>query len=193
VERGKLALVYLRKKSNIPEETGMPMRPYLPIAVALLSIAAPALAMQDSAADAPAEKKDDTLKKAGDIASQPAKDVGITKTKIPAVLLDAQSQPYIAATPNSCTGISRAITELNEVLGPDFDANAKGNEDKFGKLAEAGGSAVVNSLIPFRGLVREVSGAAPAERRLNAAINAGVARRGYLRGLAVSRKCKLPG
>ncbi len=41
----------------------------------------------------------------------------------------------------------------------------------------------MNSLIPFRGLVREVSGAGPAERRLNAAIDAGIARRGFLRGL----------
>jgi len=51
---------------------------------------------------------------------------------------------------------------------------------------------VVNSLIPLRGLVREVSGAAPADRRLEAAIDAGLARRGYLRGLAVSRGCRLP-
>ena len=52
---------------------------------------------------------------------------------------------------------------------------------------------IVNSLIPFRGLVREVTGAAPAERRLQAAIGAGLARRGYLRGLAETRHCKMAG
>ncbi len=41
-----------------------------------------------------------------------------------------------------------------------------------------------------RGLVREVSGAAPAERRKNAAIDAGYARRGYLRGVYETRRCK---
>ena len=53
------------------------------------------------------------------------------------------------------------------------------------------GRTVVNSLIPFRGLVREISGAAPAERRLNAAIQASFARRGFLRGVATGRGCKL--
>jgi hypothetical protein len=51
---------------------------------------------------------------------------------------------------------------------------------------------VVNTLIPFRGLIREISGAAPAQRRLNAAIDAGFARRGYLRGVLRTRGCKTP-
>lgn len=165
----------------------MSSRPLKLIAAMTLCLSIPALAQSDAP-----KKEDETLRKAGDIASQPVKDVGITKTTIPAVLLDAQQQPYAPAKPNTCAGLSADLRELNEALGPDFTTNSKANEDKFGKLAEAGGQAVVNTLIPFRGLVREVSGAAPAERRLNAAISAGVARRGYLRGLAVSRKCKLP-
>jgi hypothetical protein len=60
------------------------------------------------------------------------------------------------------------------------------------QLAEAGGAMVVNSLIPFRGIVREVSGAAAKERRMRAAVNAGLARRGYLRGLAATKGCRLP-
>jgi hypothetical protein len=39
--------------------------------------------------------------------------------------------------------------------------------------------------------VREISGAAPAERRLQAAVTAGVARRGYLRGQAAAKGCKI--
>jgi hypothetical protein len=60
-----------------------------------------------------------------------------------------------------------------------------------GKLAEAGGKSVVNAIIPFRGLVRELSGAGPAQRRLEADIQAGYARRGFLRGVATARKCRL--
>lgn len=163
-----------------------------PSPLKLMALLAGCLSMPALAQSDERKNEDQTLKKAGDIASQPVKDVGITKTKIPAVLLDAQQQPYAPAKPGNCKGITAQMRELNEALGPDFTTNSKANEDKFGKLAEAGGQAVVNTLIPFRGLVREVSGAAPAERRLNAAISAGVARRGYLRGLAVSRKCKLP-
>ena len=68
---------------------------------------------------------------------------------------------------------------------------ADANENRVGKITEAVGRSVVNSLIPFRGLVREISGAAPAERRLQAAVTAGIARRGYLRGLAGARSCKI--
>jgi len=50
----------------------------------------------------------------------------------------------------------------------------------------------VNTLLPFRGIVREVSGAAPAERKLAAAVGAGFARRGYLRGLHQARRCSTP-
>ncbi|MCW2392702.1 hypothetical protein M2336_001064 [Sphingobium sp. B1D7B] len=158
------------------------------IRAALLSAvlaATPALAQNEP------EKEDKTAQKAGEIVTQPARDVGIEKTKIPEVLARAVEQPYAPAG-KGCRAVIDQIAELNAVLGPDFDANSKANENKFGNLAAAGGAAIVNSIIPFRGLVREVSGAAGAERRLQAAINGGVARRGYLRGLAVSRGCKLP-
>lgn len=139
------------------------------------------------------EKKEDgdgKPSRAEKIVTQPARDVGIEKTKIPEVLARAVEQPY-ASPGKGCRQTVASMAELNEVLGPDFGGNAKENENKFGNLAAAGGEFVVNSLIPFRGIVREVSGAGPAQRRLDAAINAGLARRGYLRGLAVSRGCKL--
>ncbi|MEK7111976.1 MAG: hypothetical protein AAB875_01485, partial [Patescibacteria group bacterium] len=66
-------------------------------------------------------------------------------------------------------------------------------EDRTSKIAEGVGKSLVNSLIPFRGVVREISGAAPAERRLRAAIAAGLARRGYLRGMASAKGCKITG
>jgi hypothetical protein len=49
---------------------------------------------------------------------------------------------------------------------------------------------VVNSIIPFRGVVRELSGSAEADRRLQAATDAGIARRGFLRGVQRIRGCR---
>ncbi len=138
------------------------------------------------------EKEDKTLEKAGDIATQPARDVGVAKTKIPPVLSEAAKNPYAPPSGRKCAAILADMAALNEALGPDFGADEEENENRAGKLAEAAGQMVVNSLIPFRGLVREISGAGPAERRLQAAIGAGLARRGYLRGLATQRRCKLP-
>ena len=129
---------------------------------------------------------------AGRIASQPAKDVGVAKTRIPPALVAASADPYSVKGIKTCKNIAAAFHAMTDVLGPDFKAGETKKENRAGKLAEAGGQTVVNSLIPFRGLVREVTGAAPAQRRLNRALDAGYARRGFLRGLYTARKCKSP-
>ena len=129
---------------------------------------------------------------AGRIASQPAHDVGIAKTKFPPVLVDAYAAPYASKGLKSCKQIAVAFHSLTDVIGPDFKAGEVKKENRVGKLAEAGGQTVINSFIPFRGLLREVTGAAPAQRRLNAMIDAGYARRGYLRGLYETRRCRAP-
>ena len=128
--------------------------------------------------------------KAEDIVTQPARDVGITKVKIPAVLAKASEDPYSLEGLKSCRQIAGVVQELNLALGPDFKAGDKYQENRAAKLAEAGGTSVINGLIPFRSLVREATGAAPADRRLRAAVNAGFAQRGFLRGVYLNRKCK---
>lgn len=131
-------------------------------------------------------KKPSNLDEAGKIASQPARDVGAVKTKIPPVLEAAADGPYTLRGLSSCGAMAAKLGQLDEALGPDFDdAPGKGES-----LAKVGGKAVVNSLIPFRGVVREVSGAAAADRRLAAATDAGIAQRGFLRGVYQTRGCK---
>lgn len=164
------------------------------IVTALLSmIPSVALAQnQDKSRQEETERKrDGTLDRAGNIATQPGRDIGLDKEEIPAILLKAVENPYAAPPSRTCTGLKTSLGEINAVLGEDFTVGAKANENRTGKIAEAVGRTVVNSLIPFRGLVREISGAAPAERRLQAAVTAGVARRGYLRGMAAAKGCKI--
>jgi hypothetical protein len=136
------------------------------------------------------DKADEVLGKAGKIVSQPARDVGASKVEIPPILVAAAEKPYDLAGLSTCQQLSDEVGRLTAVLGPDLDAKKAEGENKGAQVAEAGGKAVVNSLIPFRGLVREVSGAAPAQRALNAALDAGFARRGYLRGVHHARGCK---
>jgi hypothetical protein len=151
-----------------------------------LSATTPALAQSE-----PGPQRD-TMGTAGRIASQPFRDIGISKDKIPPILDEAVKSPYASPKSKRCTAIVSELNDLNAALGPDFSANEKANRDKASQLAEIGGSMIVNSLIPLRGVVREVSGAAGADRRKAVAINAGLARRGYLRGLASTRGCKVP-
>lgn len=123
----------------------------------------------------------------GQIVSQPARDVGLAKTTIPPLLVKVSEDPYTTEGADSCAQISSSIAALSRIIGPDFSSSPARNKTNMAKI---GGSAVVNSLIPFRGIVRAVSGASAAEQRKNAAIDAGVARRGFLRGLQIARRCR---
>ncbi len=132
----------------------------------------------------------DTVNRAGKIVVQPAHDVGIAKTEIPPVLAKAAADPYSVEGLANCAQLTTAIKQLNSALGTDFTTARQRRENRAGKIAEAGGRSIVNALIPFRGVVREITGAAPAQRRLNAAIEAGYARRGFLRGIHYARRCR---
>jgi hypothetical protein len=105
------------------------------------------------------------------------------------VLVKASADPYSLQGLSSCRQLADAVRELNTVLGPDYDV-AKAKESKAATLAKAGGDAAISLVVPFRGLVREVSGAAPAERSYNAALDAGLARRGFLRGVHYKQGCR---
>lgn len=124
---------------------------------------------------------------AGQIITQPARDVGLEKTDIPPLLVEASKNPYSLTGTGNCAQIASSITALTKIIGTDFSTSPAENKRN---LAKIGGAAVVNSLIPFRGIVREVSGASAAERRMSSAVDAGFARRGFLRGLQSARKCR---
>ena len=117
------------------------MKPTPLTAILALSLLMPAAALAQDA-DKPAqeqEKKDDTLDKAGKIATQPARDVGLDKDQIPPVLTKAVENPYAAPASRSCKGLNASLGELNAVLGADFTVGKEANENRTGKIAEAVG------------------------------------------------------
>ncbi|WP_404710631.1 hypothetical protein [Sphingomonas sp. MMS24-J13] len=158
---------------------------------AISALVAPSAWAQDNGSGEQQSRLQKTEHTAGSIAVQPLRDINAKKTVIPPVLQSAIAAPYSPAGAANCAQIQAGLRALNAVLGPDFGTGTAHNEDRASQLAAEGGKTVVNSLIPFRGLVREVSGAAPAERRLNAAMDGGYARRGFLRGVALAKNCKL--
>ena len=135
-------------------------------------------------------KFDETRKQAVEIGSQPARDLGMAKREIPPVLEAALADPYGLKGLKTCAQLGAAVRSLNEVLGPDYAPGGEYRENRAGKLAAAGGKTVINSIIPFRSLVREITGAAPADRHMNAVADAGLARRGFLRGVQYKQRCK---
>lgn len=168
------------------------------IVVAALSLASVAQA-QTSAGKKPAEapkaepeasRWGETRKKAVDIGSQPARDVGMSKREIPPILEKAYGDPYSLKGLKTCVQLAGEVRRLNEALGADYVVGNEYKENRAGKLAEAGGKTLINSIIPFRSLVREITGAAPADRHMNAVVDAGLARRGFLRGVHYKQSCK---
>lgn len=140
--------------------------------------------------DEPPGRWGEARQKAVEIGSQPARDVGISKREVPPILEKAFSDPYSLKGLKTCVALANEVKALNEVLGADYSVGNEYKENRAGKLAEAGGKTIINSIIPFRGLVREMTGAAPADRHMNAVVDAGLARRGFLRGVHLRQGCK---
>ena len=125
---------------------------------------------------------------AEDVAMTPLDDLNLMKDEVPPVLLAAMSDPY-ASSDLSCSAIQLAIGDLDAALGPDMDiASHQGDRLSAGRVAKS----VVASFIPFRGVLREISGAAERERVWRAAIYAGAVRRGFLKGLGQQQGCAYP-
>ena len=123
--------------------------------------------------------------------TQPARDLNLKKEKIPARLLEIQKAPYDLAGLDGCQALTTEINSLYPMLGPDVDSKVKlsrteKRERSVGRVA----GGIIGGLIPFRGIVREVSGANAADQRYQKAMSAGFARRSFLKGIAFSKGCE---
>lgn len=168
------------------------------VAAAGLALGAiPAIAQQQRQAETkaaePAKEPDKPITQqdvdAKDVALTPLSDLNLRKGEIPKILLDAQDDPYTLAGMARCPQIAAAVGELDAVLGDDIDvAQARSQRTSAGRVAQS----VAGSFIPFRGVIREISGANSQERKVQAAIYAGTARRAFLKGTGQQRGCQYP-
>jgi hypothetical protein len=141
-----------------------------------------------------ADPDDSMIEHAEDAARTPARDLNLDKRDIPRKLIEIQEDPYSLVGLSRCRALIAEVTELNAVLGPDVnEVIEKSKTEKREETASRVGGGLLGGLIPFRGVVREVTGAAAAQRRLDRAIYAGVVRRGFLKGVGLQRGCKAPG
>jgi hypothetical protein len=102
------------------------------------------------------------------------------------------TKPYASPTALSCNGIAAEIDTLNKVLGSDVDEvvlDAKGRP-KTSIDAWAMAQNAAGGFIPFRGVVRQVSGAEARFQEMKQAILAGFVRRGYLKGMRSQLGCQ---
>lgn len=147
----------------------------------LLAVASPAAAQSGMQQDSVAED-------AVDAVTQPLSDLNLRSRDIPQVLLTAQDAPYELAGMEECSALREEVARLDRVLGPDADEP----EERAG-LVNRGlrtGGKILGGMIPFRGLVRQISGAKAVEKRWEAAVYAGVARRSFLKGYMAGKDCE---
>jgi hypothetical protein len=111
-----------------------------------------------------------------DLASEP----------IPPILIQARKSPYALTNTGTCERIAQEMALLNAVLGEDYDT-ATSRERPGEKAGE-----VLATLIPFRGVFREVSGASRHEWEFRESISAGLMRRAYLKGRGEQMGCPYP-
>lgn len=152
------------------------------LALALLPL--PALAAQP---DKPVTERDVTP---ADVVTTPANDLNLRRNEIPVLLLAAQEKPYDIRGLKRCSALASAVGELDAVLGADIDL--PGDDSRDGPSAGRLAVWAVGSFIPFRGAIREISGANAHQRRMQEAIRAGFARRAFLKGVGEAKGCRYP-
>lgn len=142
-------------------------------------------------------KTSDEMKRSGveGAATTPLRDLGVQKTEIPEVLLAALTDPY-ARPPRGygCNYLIALVKPLDDALGPDVDLTPVGDENLVsrGKALGVAADVASSALIPFRGVVRKVSGAEAHDRLVQSAYVAGSVRRAYLKGLGEAKGCMPP-
>ena len=122
----------------------------------LVLFSAAAFAVPAHAGDDQPKPVTDKSVTAGDVVATPAEDLNLKKQQIPDILIKAQQDPYDMTGLRKCGKITAEIDSLNQTLGPDYDL-ALNDADKMsvGSVAKS----VVGAFIPFRGVIREISGA----------------------------------
>ncbi len=150
------------------------------IALPLMLLASPALAQDDVT-----DRQPDVL----DVAMTPLSDLNLARDPIPPILIWARDNPYANEGLDDCDEIRSDIGDLDAVLGDDIDTETP--EER--RLTVTGvAQRAVGMFIPFRGIIREISGANKHEYEFRQAIAAGLMRRSYLKGLGEARDCPYP-
>lgn len=131
-----------------------------------------------------AERRSDAV---GGAVSQPFVDLGLVRGTLPEILTKASASPYGLGEPIDCAVIASEVLALDAALGPDPGVAPA---DKSGLVSDMALDALRGAVgLPFRGVVRRISGAERRDRERAAAVVAGMVRRGYLKGVLRGAHC----
>lgn len=120
-------------------------------------------------------------------ATRPLNDVGIVRRAPDPVLAALADAPYALTEPVDCASIRAEVAVLDSLLGPDIDSPSQTKPSTVDDLASGAVGGLVD--VPFRGVIRRLSGSDARDKALRRAILAGQLRRAFLKGFAVAEAC----
>ena len=139
----------------------------------------------------------------GDAALSPLEDLNLRRDEIPAFFSTFRT-PYDTILVEDCAVIATEVQTLDTLLKTDFDVQLeqllrKIEADGDGDLANNASDFALDmvasearGLIPFRGVIRQASGASKHEKKREAAYEKAYLRRAYLKGLGQGLGCTYP-
>lgn len=127
----------------------------------------------------------------GMAATAPLDDLNLRHGEVPEILISARRVPYATEGLGQCRAVLAGIAALDDALGPDVDQPEPdtGTGDQAASIALDMVRDTATDFIPLRSWVRRLSGATAHDREVQAAIRAGLVRRGFLKGIARERSC----
>lgn len=145
-------------------------------------------------------------------ATAPLEDLNLKRRDIPPLLKAVAANPYALPPKLECSAIRSELAGLETVLGPDMtprEIEVASNDSGFlsglqntevpttdeaieggGNLAHDAAMGLIRShtsILPFRSIIRRITGAERHQKRLEDAYQAGKLRRAYLKGVAETR------
>lgn len=174
------------------------------VAYCLISLAVPLLAgcaTNPSSNQKPTNASSGTTREqmqgaAEEAASQPLRDIGLMKKKIPYALARI-ADPYAEPTGPGCAWLTYELTQLSAALGAEVAimpvADRSSTTERGSRMATDAARDFIRSsgsrLLPGRSVIRRLSGASTSDELYKAAKERGMVRRGYLKGLSEARSC----
>lgn len=149
-------------------------------------------ALPDNATQKAMDRTSDGL---GSAAAAPLTDFNLRREKIPALLKTIRN-PYAVSPAIRCEEIANRVEALNAVLGRDWDIPPPDKDSLEERAADGASTAFLDAvaseasgLIPYRGLVRTVSGANRHAKKVRKAYERGSHQRTFLKGIGLMKGC----
>ncbi len=133
-----------------------------------------------------------------DAALSPLEDVNLKRDKIPEKFKEIRN-PYLVAVETSCEKIGEEVLELDALLGRDWDIPPPDKKGLSERAADGASTAFLDTvasgasgLIPYRGIVRTITGANSHATKVRKAYERGSHRRTFLKGIGLAKGCEYP-